>query len=125
MEQIKIGEYIRTNYGIIDKIINKDDENHFLDGEKGTIIDLDDRIGTPISDVIKHSNHLKDLVEVKDIVNGYLIDEITPWGVLIHKARGINSSGFSIPVAQYDEDIKTILTHEQYENNCYERSFNK
>lgn len=63
--------------------------------------------------------NLIDLLEVGDYVNGYRIDEIDDWNNLIHKARGINRSGFSIPVAQYNEDIITILTHELFEANCY------
>ena len=45
--------------------------------------------------------------------------EFRGWNNLIHKARGINRSGFNIPVAQYNDDIKTISTHEAYEANCY------
>ena len=52
-------------------------------------------------------------------MNGCRIDLIDSWGVLVHEARGINKSGFSIPVAQYEEDIETILTKEQYSQNCY------
>lgn len=52
-------------------------------------------------------------------MNGYRLDEIDDWNNLIHKARGINRSGFSIPVAQYNDDITSILTHELFEANAY------
>lgn len=103
MKEIQIGEYVRTKKGKI-----------FKYGKGRAYLGKD-------NEIVKHSNNLKDLVEVKDIVNGYLIDEITPWGVLVHKARGIDRSGFSIPVAQYDEDIQTLLTHEMYERDSYKK----
>ena len=115
---IKVGEYIRTKDGEILKIdsFEKDCKNIdcvcFTTGEIYTQELLNEII-------VKHSKNIIDLVEVRDIVNGCLIDEITTWGTLVHKAHGIDRSGFSIPVAQYNEDIKTILTHEQYNANCY------
>ena len=109
--EIEVGEYIRTSAGKIYKITNN---NYYMPQyvicEKG-IVDKEN--------IVNHSKNITDLIEVGDYVNGYKIDEITDWGVLVHKANGINKSGFSIPVAQYREDIKTILTKELYKANCY------
>ena len=109
--EIKENEFIRTKTGKIDKVINDNYYiSEYIECEKG-IVDKEN--------IVKHSFNIIDLIEVGDIVNGYRIDERAEYDVLIHKARGINRSGFMIPVAQYNEDIKTILTHEQYERNCY------
>lgn len=116
---IKVGEYVR---------INNDNRNCIGVGKVTKIfndviyLDMNNKYDLPVSfkieNIIKHSKNIKDLIEVGDIVNGYLINETT-WGILVHKAHGIDRSGFSIPVAQYNEDIKTILTKEQYNANCY------
>ena len=127
MEDIKIGEYVRTKNGLIGKV-NKIEEagsgcrfaGEFL---KDEIIEFNDgkiyERRCKREQVTKHSFNLIDLLEVGDYVNGYRIDEIDDWNNLIHKERGINRSGFSIPVAQYNDDITSILTHELYEANCY------
>lgn len=106
---IEVGDYVRTKSGIgkVEQI-----GNSLFCLEDGSSYSLSDK-------TIKYSKNIIDLIEVGDIVNGYRIDLIDPWGVLVHVARGINKSGFSIPVAQYEEDIKTVETHEQHEQNCY------
>lgn len=126
MDKIEVGEYVRTKDGVIFKILTKDKSdfgNHYYgitDNEnysnytygKGSHNDIKNKI-------LKHSFNIINLIEIGDIVNGYRIDERAEYDVLIHKARGINRSGFIIPVAQYNEDIKTILTKEQMEANQY------
>ncbi len=109
--EIKENEFIRTKTGKIDKVINN---NYYM----SQYIECEKRI-VEKENIVKHSFNIIDLIEIGDIVNGYRIDERAEHDVLIHKARGINRSGFMIPVAQYNEEIKTILTHEQYERNCY------
>ena len=109
--KIKENEFIRTKTGKIDKVINNNYYmSQYIECEKG-IVDKEN--------IVKHSFNRIDLIEVGDIVNGYRIDERAEHDVLINKARGINRSGFMIPVAQYNEDIKTILTKEQMEANQY------
>lgn len=116
MEEIQVEEYIRTSYGIIDKIINRDDENHFLDGENGIIIDLEDRIGTPISDIVKHSKNITDLIEKDDFVNGCRVYEVEEKGITVYQK--VENSNIDYNWIAKDE-IETILTKEQFENNCY------
>ncbi len=67
---------------------------------------------------VKHSKNIIDLIEIGDYVNGYRIDNIVN-GVLVNKVVGIDKSGTFTPIAQYKEDIKTILTKEQFEQNSY------
>lgn len=83
--------------------------------------------------MIKCSYNIIDLIELGDFVNGYKIDYInlncetpflrsnqpyrvdnTLYSTLIEKGKDYNQ-----PLHFYEEDIKTILTKEQYENNCY------
>lgn len=125
---IEVGDYVRTNDGLILKIFTKTKTTYGFCGltdssnkkystytyGKGNCIDNNIK-----GKIVKHSKNIIDLIEVGDFVNGYRIDLIDSWGVLVHEARGINRSGFSIPVAQYEEDIENVLTHEQYSQNCY------
>ena len=128
MQDIAVGDYVRTNDGLIFKIFTKTKTTYGFCGltdssnkkystytyGKGNCIDNNIK-----GKIVKHSKNIIDLIEVGDFVNGCRIDLIDSWGVLVHEARGINKSGFSIPVAQYEEDIETILTKEQYSQNCY------
>lgn len=114
MKNIEVGDYVRTKSGEIGIFVEYRDDKFFCK------IKIKNTYYTPpISTITKHSKNIIDLIEVGDFVNGYRIDLIDSWGVLVHEARGINKSGFSIPVAQYEEDIETILTKEQYSQNCY------
>ena len=75
-----------------------------------------------------HSKNIIDLIEVGDYVYG---DEITD---IIHDPfingqinlwteRNVVDNLGDVSILKYTaEDIKTILTHEQYEQNCYKES---
>ncbi len=110
MEEIKEGEYVRTNNkGIkrIDRIDNNKTVNKYLyftgiedfEGKEYKIIKT--------TEIVKHSKQLIDLIEVGDYVNGELITD--KWDTRISSIR----SNFS------EEDIKTIITKESYMANCY------
>lgn len=110
-DKIEVNEYVRLerNQGI-NKIIDIYDKKYELEtdianewGEFTCILEeyqLKDEI-------INHSKHLIDLIEVGDYVNGELITD--KWDTRISSIR----SNFS------EEDIKTILTKESYMANCY------
>lgn len=63
-------------------------------------------------DIIKSSKNIIDLIEEGDYVNGLPV---------VHNAK--NNGGNIVIVVNGDayneEEIKSILTKEQYENNCY------
>ena len=100
-ENIEIGEYVRTDKGHIFKI-DKEKKNlqiaKFLDVEYGNIV--------------KHSKILSEVVEVGDFVNGKLIHKIDKGPNYCYLYYG-NCKTF------VDYQIKTILTKELYEANCY------
>ena len=113
---IEVGDYVRTRSGEIFKV---KEVNPTIGGKIAIVRKENGFIRRVDMEEEKHSKNIIDLIEVGDFVNGYRIDSIDSWGVLVHEARGINKSGFSIPVAQYEEDIKTVETHEQHEQNRY------
>ena len=109
------GEYARTNKEDIFIYANVVDE-------KGNKLDYIMKLvnGGPIKyylnkdeKIVKHSKNIIDLIEVGDIVNNGYVYEIGntedghKW---VHNLNGL---------LLFNNDIKTILTKEQYTRNCY------
>ena len=100
---IEVGEYIRTTEGCIVKIKN-DEHLDFLKFSNAVI-----------GDITKHSKNIIDLIEVGDYVNGILINYMPKDE---HKIYHDAYDMYDV-YAFSNKDIETILTHEQYEQNCY------
>ena len=108
---IEVGEYVRTKYGIIDKVIIE------YDGKCNNSNCSEKHISCKYNyynekDIVKHSKQLIDLIEVGDIVNGKLIHKIDKGPNYCYLYYG-NCKTF------VDYQIQTILTKEQFEANCY------
>ncbi len=101
MKEIEVGEYVRTENGIIDKV------DSLCGMIENTVYLKQQSLWFNMDYIVKHSKQLIDLVEVGDYVNGELITD--KWDTRISSIR----SNFS------EEDIKTILTKESYMANCY------
>lgn len=117
---IEVGEYGRTNFGKIIKFAWYEKEKEILN-DKAVI--LVDKMRTTTDCfyyfekgecIVKHSKNIIDLIEVGDIVEIFDVlneDVIYIWSEEMLKAL--------------KEDIKNgigirrILTHEQFEANCY------
>ena len=121
---IEVGEYVRTNDGHIGKLIRIERDD--IDTSLKWYVFNDDKneryVNKPY--VIKHSKSIIDLIEVGDYVNGMKIDdigEIKRFGKTAQKCLWINiGDGIDI----IDEEIKDILTKEQYQANCYKTDTN-
>lgn len=117
---IEVNEYVRTNKGNkgnIGKVVeirlgfNKDTQLY------QNVYMLDNGLWTILEYIVKHSKELIDLIEVGDIVNRMEVLDI-------HKPKDlwepieirVDSRYTNFILA---EDIKTILTKEQFETNCY------
>lgn len=110
--EICIGEYVRTKNGTIHKIEKRDTDGHLLidtpykGGRYFTFVEEKE-------DIVNHSKNIIDLIEVGDIVNNGYVYEIGntedghKW---VHNLNGL---------LLLENDIKTILTKEQYKRNCY------
>lgn len=108
MEEIKVGEYVRTVSGSIDKV-------DALYGMIENTIHLENHKWQDIKNILKHSPNIIDLIEVDDIciiddkLSGfdcvYIYDESFIEAVKEDARRGYK--------------IKSILTKELYEQNCY------
>lgn len=126
LEEIKVGEYVRTtNKGIrqIAMIDNHKTVNKYLyyigedfEGKSYAYIKT--------TEILKHSFNLIDLIEVGDIVNCCeVLDIHTPRDTWEPIEIEINDKYTNFIL---EDEIKTILTHEQHEENCLVLSkFNK
>lgn len=113
---INAGEYVRLRNGYIDKVI----------------IDYKGKCNNPncplkhISceynfydedEITKHSKNIIDLIEVGDIVNQKLISNVDKVDK-IHLLEFEDGDMYKTDILN-DKFIKSILTHEKYEQNCY------
>lgn len=115
MKDIEVGEYVRTKEGEIHKVIkiieDDGDWDYYCCGNN---------VGYFAMDIANHSKHLIDLIEVGDFVNGYRVisvdyDVTNDTTECIELDLNSNYQYNFISIRQ----IKTILTKEQFEANCY------
>ena len=117
LEDLKVGQYIRLNYGTIDKIL-KFNENYV----KGVL-----QKGTPIAydrdNIIKASDNIIDLMEVKDIIKIDVTDEDNYSHILgINFIRIENERdllNIKDMVLNGSAKLIQIATHQQFEQIAY------
>ena len=115
-DKIEVNEYVRFNNGEIGKVIDiKENPSRIVYSEYG-------EIGL-ISDTVKHSKQLIDLIEDKDIVEIELSEEFVEKK---DKKKLIQIGNiYTKETLQKDIDngiitrILTILSYNQYMANCY------
>lgn len=119
--EIKENEFVRTDNGIF-KVTKIDGlyiylDKQYFDNQYQTIRDV-----TFKERIINHSFNIKELIENKDIVE-YRINCLSELKVgRVKKYRDARNNKQYLGVEGYDIIkiyIETILTHEQYERNCY------
>lgn len=130
MEDIKVGEYVRLarNQGI-NKIIDEDDDGFLILDEIIADEYGDECFEISLQDVdkeiTKHSFNLTDLIEEGDFVNGKRISclkgDINPSDVDDENDFCYTNydDEYGIWYGFRENEVKTILTHEQFEANCY------
>ena len=123
---MKIGDYVRTKYGIA-KIIKIEEDEYFFDnivGEYSSTFEHD-YIKQLFKEDLKESNiksspNIIGLVDVGDYVNGELVtsaeDVYTSDNIYIGKEVFVNHDELII-----EEDIETIVTKEQFESMEYKK----
>ena len=110
MNDIEIGDYVRTKRGEIFKV----KEVNPTIGGKITIVRKENGFIRRVDlEEEKHSKNIIELIEPGDFINNGYIYEVgsadngEKW---VHSLNGL---------LFYKEDIKTILSEEQYMQNCY------
>ena len=113
MEKIKVGEYVRTKEGIIGKIEQIGNSLYWL--EDGSPFNIQENSN-------KHSRNVIDLIEVGDYVNGYKVLDIMEdmeTGEIHLEMTSDYTNEIIGDCTIYNDDIKTIVTHEQFSNIEY------
>lgn len=111
---IEVGDYVRTKSGEIGIFVEYRDDKFFCK------IKIKNTYYTPpISTITKHSKNIIDLIEVGDFVNGYRVLEMFKFQNDKYAVTICKSDFKSICRIWSEEDIETILTKEQYSQNCY------
>lgn len=116
--EIKVGEYVRTIYGIF-KVAKIDGlyiylDKEYFDKQYQTMRDV-----TFKERIVKHSFNIKELIENKDILKVKTKEN----EILM---IGFDENTIDIKYKEIIEEIENgeyellnILTHEQYERECY------
>ena len=119
-DEIKVGEYVRTNnaWGIrqVDLINENAPMNRYLSLDE---YDHNDKIYSIIraDQIKKHSFNIMDLIEVGDYINGYKLCEITSKHISFEGCRKSKSTYY---FEDNDFEIHDIVTHEQFDAMKYE-----
>ena len=103
--------YIRTKDGIIDKILKLN--KSYVKG----VSQKDELYAYDIDNIVKASYNIIDLIEKNDYINGSWVNEIVD-GKPIHE--DYNDPFYSF--GWENDDIKTVITHEQMEQMSYKVS---
>ena len=105
---IKVGEYIRTKNGKIDKVINNNCYMpQYIECEKSLLYK---------EDIVNHSKNLIDLIEEGDFVNGYPVRRIPNFN---NELCNFDLNAMEWTPLKNIDVYYNILTKEQYMQNCY------
>lgn len=108
-DKIEVNEYVRTDYGEIHKVVHVVED----DGD-WNYYRYENTMGDFQMSITKHSKQLIDLIECGDIVETFdvLNEEVSyVWNEeMLGAIKEDIANGIK---------IKRILTHEQFEANCY------
>ena len=118
-DEIEVNEYVRTNNNYIRKVIAERLNGYLVDVSYYNEIIDDTTLGIiGKEDIKKHSKNLIDLIEVGDIVK----DEYNKYEVAFVKDDKIYCNDYNLDdslITLREQDIKAILTREQFEAKCY------
>ena len=112
----EVGMYARTKDGYVVKITRH--EHFWINNEEWDYITTDIGRDFDIDKISKASYNIIDLIEVGDYVNGYPIYEILEYKDNT-RAIVIADDNKSIIWQESSQDIKSIVTKEQFESMSY------
>ena len=116
MKEIKVGEYIRTTKGQIDKFKEY--------GEEELLVRCENKKYWK-SNIVKHNSNIIELLEVGDYVNGSRVVGFAYDGEKSIKKGVDEKIGVIVEerwelTKYFEKDIKSIVTKEQFETMKYE-----
>lgn len=111
--KLEVEMYIRTKGGFIDKIVS------FKSTISNDYVELEDEYYANKKDILKASHNTIDLIEIGDYVNGSRVIEINEYDgekyVYVEETEYSNANQTDINIYYKNEDIKSIVTKEQFE----------
>lgn len=114
--EIEVGEYIRTNTGLIDKVIK------YITEDDTFPYDAFDYMGEFVAyseaEIVKHSKNIIDLIEAGDIIT-YNKDFVITSKIVESVGEKCVYAGYPDSIKIYENELVDILTKEMYEQNCY------
>ncbi len=128
--KLEIGQFVRVK-GHIGKIANI---NEFREPDLEVAIDIphfNDLVFVNRNDITKASYDIKKLIEVGDYINGSRVVKINCNLEYVDDDAdtGVNKVDDGIETEKefiyFDSEIETVLTKEQFENNCYKKAGDK
>lgn len=119
--KIEVGEYVRTKKGRIDKVERFSVDLCVWHCENGMHIDEYNCVGTHLEDIVNHSKQPIDLIEVKDLVcfKNKLQNILENEEMIIHIFNNDTLEEVKQAIEKGEIELLEILTHEQFEANCY------
>ena len=117
-DKIEVGEYYRTQNGLIRKIKTIKSGKRQFTRTTVTLINGRHRL----EDIVKHSKELKDLIESGDLIIYRLrgLKHQCKGFIRIYKDARSGKENLGIDYYSLEQiEIIKILTHEQIEANCY------
>lgn len=130
VNELRIGDYIRTKsvgtrVARIAKVTTINNVRYTASSAKAR--GAESKCGTyrivisgtyELEDIVDHSTDIFDLIEVGDYVNGHLVIAINKNLIELTIENSVYGCGFE--ELNGNTDIKTVLTHEQFEKYMYE-----
>ena len=110
---IEVGEYVRIDSDFrlialgIGKVIKINQDTIYVKNN------FELPFAFKIENIAKHSKNIIDLIELYDYVNGMVVFDIITYD------NGEKAIKLSSGYLMNEKEIKDILTHEQYTQNCY------
>ena len=114
--KLEVGQFVRTKDGYISQYKYYDTTNAYM--EKLLCIPLSNGTFANIEDIVKASYNIIDILEVGDMVNSLIVAEISEDNETNKKYINLYGS-----LCNWEnEDIKSVITHEQMEQMAYKVS---
>lgn len=110
-DKIEVNEYVRTKNGVIDKV-------DALYGMIENTVHLENQKWFDIKNIVKHSKQLIDLIENKDVLKVRIDKTIMVFG-MDEDTSDIKYKELIENIENGEYELLEILTHEQFEANCY------
>lgn len=117
-DKIEVNEYVRTKDGYIIKV--DENTNIFNLGYKEQYVDMETtKYGfTCEEEIVKHSKNLIDLIANKDVLKVRIDKTIMIFGI-DEDTSDIKYKELIENIENGEYELLEILTHEQFEANCY------